>query len=66
MSAAESSPPPFDVLVGRGSTVATDYKLVKLPRVVIIGKTGKIVFSAKAASADRLKEEVERAVKNNL
>jgi len=54
------------VLVGRGSTVATDYKLIKLPRVVIIGTSGKVVFSAKSASAGRLKKEVERAMKNNL
>jgi len=66
VSAAKSSPPPFDVLVGRGSTVATEYKLVKLPRVIIIGKSGKIIYSAKSASADRLKREVERAMKNNL
>ncbi len=65
-SAAKSFGLPFEVAVGRGSTILSDYKITKLPHLVIIGKSGRILFFAKYASLARLKAEVEKAEKKNL
>ena len=57
---------PFDVLVGRDSNILTEYKVTKLPRVLIIGKKGTIVLTEKYASYEKRKEEVEKALKKGL
>jgi len=62
-SAATSFGLPFDVLVGRDSNILSDYGIVKLPRVIVIGKKGTIVFSDKFATYEKLREEIQRAMK---
>ena len=57
---------PFDVLVGRDSNILSDYKVTKLPRVIIVGKRGTIVFTEKYAPYEKLKEEVDKALKKGL
>jgi hypothetical protein len=65
-STAKSFGLPFDVLVARDSGILSDYSIVKLPRIIVIGKRGNIVFTDKYASYERLKEEVQRAIKKGL
>lgn len=65
-SSARSFGLPFDVLVGRGSKILSDYKIIKLPHVVMIGKKGNIVFANRYASYATLKRELQRAIKKNL
>jgi hypothetical protein len=66
VTAARSFGLPFEVLVGRRSTIISDYKITKLPRIIIIGRSGRLVYSAKSASYSRLKTEVLRAMRHNL
>lgn len=57
---------PFDVLIGRDSRILTDYRIIKLPRVLMIGKKGSIVFTERFASYETLKREIQRTIKKNL
>jgi len=54
------------VLVGRGSKILSDYRIMKLPHVVMIGKKGNIVFTNRYASYATLKRELQRAIKKDL
>jgi peroxiredoxin len=46
---------PYPVLVGRDSRIVEQYKISGLPRLVVIGPDGKVVFYAKFAKADAIK-----------
>jgi hypothetical protein len=49
---------PYHVLIGRGSEVISDYQIVKLPRLLIVGKDGKIAFTERYATFERLQQEL--------
>jgi len=59
---AKSFDLPFTVLLGRDSDVIADYEIVKLPRVIIVRKDGKIAFTDRFAPYDRLKAELVRVL----
>ena len=42
------------VLVGRDSTIIKDYKIKKMPGLVIVDRSGKIVFHDEFATADKI------------
>lgn len=54
---------PYYVLIGRGSDIISDYQIVKLPRLLIVARDGKILFTEKYVSYDKVKEELDRALK---
>jgi hypothetical protein len=54
---------PYDVLIGADSEVISDYQIIKLPRLIIVGKDGKIRLTESFVAYDKLKKEVERVVK---
>ena len=54
---------PYDVLIGTDSEIYRDYEIIKLPRIVIVGKDRKILTNEKYLSYEKLKKEVDRALK---
>lgn len=54
---------PYDVLIGRDSDIISEYQIIKLPRLVIIRSDGKIAFTERYVTYEKLKEEIDRAVK---
>lgn len=54
---------PYDVLIGRDSDIISEYQLIKLPRLVIVRTDGKIAFTERYVTYEKLKEEIDRAVK---
>jgi predicted RNase H-related nuclease YkuK (DUF458 family) len=54
---------PYEVLIGADSEVFRDYEIIKLPRIVIVGKDRKIHTTEKYLSYEKLKKEVDRALK---
>jgi hypothetical protein len=54
---------PYDVLVGRDSDILTDYQIIKLPQLLIIGRDRSILFTQKYVSYEKLKEELDHALK---
>ena len=62
-SDAEGFELPYTVLVGRDSDIIDVYQITKLPRLIIVGKDGMIALTEKFLPFDRLKEQVESAVR---
>lgn len=54
---------PYDVLIGVDSDIISEYQIMKLPRLMIVGKDGKIRLTEPFLSYDKLKKEVDRVVK---
>ena len=54
---------PYPVLIGRDSNIIENYNLIKLPWLLILDKTGKIIFSEKFAKYEKIKEELEKVKK---
>jgi hypothetical protein len=54
---------PYDVLIGRDSDIISEYQLIKLPRLVIVRTDGKIAFTERYVTYERLKEQIDLAVK---
>lgn len=54
---------PYEVLIGRGSSIIEDYQVTKLPRLLIVGKDGKVRFTGSYVPYDNLKEEVAKVMK---
>ena len=53
---------PYTVLYGRDSDVISSYEIVKLPRIIILGKDGKIAFTERFASYEKLKAELGKVL----
>ncbi len=53
---------PFEVLAGRDSEIITDYRLVKLPHVIILDRSGVIAFTRQFASYETLSEELQHVL----
>lgn len=60
---AKSYKLPYDVLIGRDSDIISEYEIIKLPRLVIVRSDGKIAFTERYVTYEKLKEEIDRAVK---
>ena len=54
---------PYEVLIGRDSEVISDYKIIKLPRLLIVNKAGKIAFTEKYVTLEKLRDELDRVLK---
>ncbi len=54
---------PYDVLIGRDSDIISEYQIIKLPRLMIIRSDGKIAFTERYVTYEKLKEEIDRAVR---
>ena len=57
---------PFDVLIGRDTKILKDYRIIKLPHILVIGRKGTIVFTDRFASYETLKREIRRSIKKEL
>jgi hypothetical protein len=62
-SDAKSAGLPYEVLVGRNSDIIKQYDIVKLPRIIVVGMDGMIQFTERYVPYDKLKEEIESALK---
>lgn len=54
---------PYTVLVGRDSDIIDTYQITKLPRLIIVKKDGTIAVTERFLNYERLKEEVQRVLK---
>ena len=50
---------PYPVLIGRDSDIVKNYKITKLPKIIIIDHEGKIALYEKFAPAERLQEVLD-------
>jgi hypothetical protein len=50
---------PFPVLIGTKSKIVLDYRLTRLPMLIIVDPNGKILFYDRFASDEEMKEVID-------
>ena len=50
---------PFPVLSGGKSKIVIDYNLTKLPKLIIVGLDGKVIYYDRFATDEEMKEVID-------